>query len=404
MHTVALPENVYMLLERLNAAGFRADIVGGCVRDMLLGLTPNDFDITTNATPADMKRVFSDMRTVETGLKHGTLTVVLHGEPYEITTYRLDGDYADHRHPTEVCFTTELSEDLKRRDFTVNAMCYHPRWGLTDLFGGREDLRTGTLRCVGDAATRFEEDALRILRALRFSSTLGFHLEDATAAAIRDKAHLLRAVSAERIYTEIKKLLMGKNADGVLTEYRDIFSDVLQILPKTHTNVDIFKHLPTFSMRFVAMFAACEEGLRTFLSACDRLHADNALRRTGEQLLPLCHTATGERRDLLMLLHSLGAEDTERLLCLRFALGTDKEDARCRLFELLKEKPVYMLRDLAVRGEDAAALGYRGEQIGRALSRALQAVMDGRCANARDALIAFMTRADNAQEGDTHGL
>lgn len=404
MRTVDIPKNVYMLLEKLHAAGFRADIVGGCVRDVLLGLTPNDFDITTSATPSEMQQIFSDMRTVETGLKHGTLTVLANGEPYEITTYRLDGDYADHRHPNEVSFTTELADDLRRRDFTVNAMCYHPDRGLTDLFGGQDDLRTKTLRCVGDAAVRFEEDALRILRALRFSATLGFSIEEQTASAIRDKAHLLRMVSAERIYTEIKKLFMGKNAISVLTEYMDIFSEILNIFPKKQINIDIFEHLPTFSLRFVSMFSEEESGVLAFISACDRLRTDNELRRTGERLLPQCRTATGERRDMLSLLHALGAEDAERLLCLRFAIGTDKVDRRGDLRVLLSEKPVYTLRSLAIRGEDVASLGYRGEEIGRILAQALGAVMDGVCSNTKNDLMAFITRATNAREGGTYGL
>ena len=202
-----LPDGVKAIIDILGRHGHRADVVGGCVRDSLLGKEPYDYDVTTDATPDEMIDIFRDFRTVPTGIKHGTLTVLVDGTPYEITTYRRDGDYRDHRHPDSVTFTEKIADDLSRRDFTVNAMAYNPTDGLTDLFGGQADLKAHLIRAVGDPTRRFDEDALRILRAVRFSATLGFRIEEGTARAAHDGAHLLSFVSGERIYTEIKKLI-----------------------------------------------------------------------------------------------------------------------------------------------------------------------------------------------------
>ena len=174
MEKMHLPKNVQYIISRLNECGFRADVVGGCVRDFLLGKAPVDYDVTTNAEPEEMKRVFRKEKTIETGIKHGTLTVLISGEPYEITTYRIDGEYSDNRRPDSVSFSRELTEDLARRDFTVNAICYNEKDGYTDKFSGIDDIKKRIIRAVGDPRKRFSEDALRIMRAVRFSSVLGF--------------------------------------------------------------------------------------------------------------------------------------------------------------------------------------------------------------------------------------
>ena len=324
----SLPEGVCFVLDRLETCGFRADIVGGCVRDRMRGVEAHDYDITTDATPEQMQAVFHDMRTIETGIRHGTLTVLYKNEPYEITTYRTEGTYTDHRHPDGVSFSRQLSDDLCRRDFTVNAMCYHPVRGVTDLYGGQDDLRRRLLRCVGDPERRLEEDALRILRALRFSSVLDFSIEEATARAIHEKKQLLHAVSAERIYIELKKLLMGVRVTDVLMQYRDVLDEIVPTLRDLPLSLSALPMLPTVELRFCALFAAAPDAEERFLAACDRLRTDRALRRTGEQLLPLVKSPTGDRRDLLRCLFSLGEEGTEQLLLLRYALGTDAHDRR----------------------------------------------------------------------------
>ncbi len=208
---IQIPDNVNKLIQVLTENGYEAYAVGGCVRDTILGKQPEDWDITTSAKPQEVKRLFK--RTVDTGIQHGTVTVLMDKEHYEVTTYRLDGEYEDNRHPKEVLFTSSLREDLRRRDFTINAMAYNDREGLIDLFDGMKDLENGLIRCVGSAVERFDEDALRILRAVRFSAQLGFRIEEATMQAVRDKAELLRNISAERIRTELNKLLISDHPD-----------------------------------------------------------------------------------------------------------------------------------------------------------------------------------------------
>ncbi len=208
---IRLPEEVKNIIETLTEAGFEAYAVGGCVRDAILGRKPQDWDITTSAKPEDVKRLFR--RTVDTGIQHGTVTVMIDKTGYEVTTYRIDGEYEDCRHPKEVTFTTKLSEDLLRRDFTINAMAYNEKEGLVDLFGGREDLEKGLIRCVGEASERFDEDALRILRAFRFAAQLGFEIDEKTFEAAKEKAPNLAKVSAERIRVELNKILLSKGPD-----------------------------------------------------------------------------------------------------------------------------------------------------------------------------------------------
>ena len=216
-----LPPEVTEIIERLENHGYEAYVVGGCVRDFVCKRKIHDYDITTSATPEETKNVFSDMRVIPTGERHGTVSVIFNDKSIkekqiEITTYRIDGEYTDSRHPTEVRFTRKLAEDLSRRDFTVNALAYNPRVGIVDIFGGIDDIKNKIIRAVGDAKKRFEEDALRILRALRFSSVLGFEIEKATSDALISHAHLLSHISAERIREEFSKLLLGENAVEVL--------------------------------------------------------------------------------------------------------------------------------------------------------------------------------------------
>lgn len=215
---INLPENVERVIERLEENGFEGFVVGGCVRDSLLKKTPTDWDITTDALPEEMKKIFK--KTFDTGIDHGTVTVLMGGIGYELTTYRIDGAYSDGRHPDTVSFSRNLSEDLCRRDFTINAMAYSHKRGIVDLYNGKEDLDEGIIRAVGDAKKRFDEDALRMLRAVRFSSQLGFKIEDKTFDAIKEKAALLSKVSKERIFVELNKTLCGEYAENINLIYK----------------------------------------------------------------------------------------------------------------------------------------------------------------------------------------
>ncbi|MGN1131938.1 MAG: CCA tRNA nucleotidyltransferase [Ruminococcus sp.] len=224
---VKLPQNVNKIISMMESSGFECYVVGGCVRDMLMGITPKDYDLTTNAKPDEMLRIFSDYKTFDNGIKHGTVSVIMDGEVYEITTYRIDGDYIDCRHPENVEFTSSLKEDLSRRDFTVNAMAYNPQEGLVDYFNGKRDVEYKAIRCVGDADLRFKEDALRILRALRFASVYNFSIEYNTFNAILENKKLLNNISKERIANEFTQILCGQCCDYILRRFKDVVAVVI---------------------------------------------------------------------------------------------------------------------------------------------------------------------------------
>ncbi len=240
MKQIQLPDKVKYIISQLETAGYEAYAVGGCVRDSLLGRQPSDWDVTTSAKPQQVKAVFR--HTIDTGIQHGTVTVMLDREGFEVTTYRIDGEYEDSRHPKEVVFTANLIEDLKRRDFTINAFAYNDRSGIVDAFRGMEDLENGVIRCVGEAAERFGEDALRMLRAVRFSAQLGFSIAEETKAAIRELAPSLRHISAERIQAELVKLLMSDNPDYMRDAHELGITGI--VLPELDTAFATAQHNP----------------------------------------------------------------------------------------------------------------------------------------------------------------
>ncbi len=257
-----IPQKVNTIIEELMQHGYEAYVVGGCVRDMVLGRNPEDWDITTSATPLEVKRIFR--RTVDTGILHGTVTVLMDRDHYEVTTYRLDGEYEDNRHPKEVSFTSSLTEDLKRRDFTINAMAYNEREGFIDLFGGMEDIQKKLIRCVGSAEERFSEDALRILRAVRFSAQLGFSIEEETLAAVRTKAVNLNSISAERIRVELTKLLLSNHPDRLLDLYetgitRVVLPEFDQMMITEHNNTHHIYSVGEHTLRTVEEVAGLQE-------------------------------------------------------------------------------------------------------------------------------------------------
>ncbi len=237
---IRIPQDAQSIIATLNENGYEAYVVGGCVRDSLLGRDPEDWDITTSARPEDIKRLFT--RTIDTGIQHGTVTVRMHGNSYEVTTYRIDGEYEDNRHPKNVTYTMELKEDLRRRDFTINAMAYNPTEGLVDIFGGRNDLDDRMIRCVGNASDRFDEDALRTLRAVRFAGQLGFDIEEDTYDAIKTHAGNVASISAERIRVELTKLIESGGADRLKLIVDTGLADV--IFPELVTMFDTPQNNP----------------------------------------------------------------------------------------------------------------------------------------------------------------
>lgn len=446
--TIRLPRDAYRLLQTLRAAGHSAYVVGGCVRDSLLGRLPGDWDICTSARPDQLRAIFHDQRLILTGEKHGTVAVILHGKPYEITTYRLDGSYRDHRHPDSVQFVDDLAEDLARRDFTINAMAYAPGEGIIDLYGGRSDLAAGIVRCVGTPADRFAEDALRILRALRFTAKLGFALEPATAAAALAARDTLRTVSAERLYTELDGLLLAPGAGKTLAQYGEILGGVVpEILPCIGCTQPGRWHCYDVWQHSAAAVAALDlrgqdtRGVRVLCWAaflhdiakpqCRTVGPDGAahfkghnqrgaqaartiLRRLkapayltdGAVGLIAVHDAPLPADDagILKLLNRSGAIFLRRLCVLKCAdldahAATPEVAARraeverfaCRMDELAKTG-CYTMRQLAVNGADLMAAGIpAGPGVGATLQTLLTAVMEGRLPNEREALLEAAT-------------
>ncbi len=384
---IEIPKGAKRIIEVIEAAGYRADIVGGCVRDALLSRVANDFDITTNAEPESVKALFP--KTVDTGIRHGTVTVIMNGEPFEVTTYRVDGEYLDNRHPVSVSFTKNIEDDLARRDFTVNAMAYNERRGLTDVFGGASDLDARLIRAVGNAHCRFSEDALRILRGIRFSSTLDFDIEEKTKRAIFELRDRLRDISAERILTEWKKLLGGVRAYDVILE----FMPVIEVFLPELSGVKMPPRAEFLSLsaeeRQIALFAS-SSGAAGFESAAERLKMDNKMRDMGRGVLNNLVFCEGmSEKDVHMRLLSLddAVSISSARVCRALGYCSGKEEDTVQ--RLIVGGAVRHISELDIRGGDLIGIGMRGESIGRALEKLLVAVADGSVINERGALIAM---------------
>ncbi len=389
---IEIPSGAKLIIAMLAKSGYRADIVGGCVRDSLLGKRADDFDITTNASPDEMLSVFANFRVIKTGIKHGTLTVIADDVPYEVTTYRIDGKYSDSRHPDSITFTHSIEEDLSRRDFTINAMAYSEKYGITDLFLGRQDVENKIIRAVGEPEMRFREDALRILRALRFSSVLSFSIEEKTAAAARLCKGLLCSVSSERIYTEWNKLISGQGAYSVISKFSDIISEFLpELYSPRLPNKEVFEKANPVA-RMLMLFAqnlgdVAAEG---FESACVRLKTDKHTRLLGKTVLENLSSPINTEVDILKLLSKIGKEAAELLISVREALGTANDEHKRALAEILNGSLPYTVAELMIDGKDILEHGIRGERVGRVLSELLELVMNRKLKNEREELIAYL--------------
>ena len=379
-----LPPGALEVLRSLNAAGYQAYAVGGCVRDLARGVPPHDYDICTSALPAQTERCFAGERVVKTGIKHGTVTVLMAGEPYEITTFRTDGDYLDGRHPQSVAFTDSLTEDLRRRDFTINAMAYHPDIGLRDPFDGQADIARRMIRCVGDAGARFTEDALRILRALRFAAELGFDIAPDTARAMRELSGRLALISRERIAAELLRALNGINTVPVLQAFDTVLLAALPDYPAAALPeaLHALAILPRgdIVLRLAALLTPCgAAGARVLAS----LKPSRAL---SSQVLALT-AAAGEdisRAELPLWLARLGEAQLRRLLMLQ-----GREELLACLPALLAKHPPLTLGELQINGRDLTAAGLpAGAELGRTLNALHRRVLLGELPNERGALLA----------------
>lgn len=392
MPCVALPRWVETALGRLHDNGFQAYAVGGCVRDSLLGKTPHDWDICTSAEPVQTKRVFCDFRVVETGIRHGTVTVLVDAHPLEITTFRTDGAYLDGRRPESVSFVSSLREDLARRDFTINAMaCDGGR--IVDYFDGMGDLRRGVVRCVGQAERRFEEDALRMLRAVRFAACLGFSIGDETYDALCRMAPRIRLVAAERIREETLRCLAGRDAPALLAplflllrEAEPAFCALSEEAAAALARP--VRRLPAEGFLRLQLLL-WQLAQKDFARALAWLRLARAQERAAQTLYtarfsPLPESAPQARR----FINRLGREDALALIALRGAMGEETEQALAQVQQVLSSGACCTLAALDITGAELAALGAKGPEIGALLAQLLDAVMDDALPNERAALIA----------------
>ena len=433
---IKLPNEVIYIIKTLESHGFDAYTVGGCVRDCVMGKIPTDWDICTVATPEQTIQSFEKHRIIKTGLKHGTITLLLDENSYEITTFRKDGKYKDNRRPEEVLFISGIEEDLKRRDFTINALAYHPDKGIIDCFGGIKDIENKKIRCVGNAENRFDEDALRIMRALRFSATLDFEIHDDTSKAIIDKRDLLKNIAVERIATELNKLLIGKNMQTVLLKYSAVLA---VIIPEISDMIGFEQHSPNHyldvwghTVKSIS-YAPADTILRLTMLFHDmakpkcftfsdgkghfyghpkqsaemaetillRLKYDNSTIQTVSQLVTYHDTEIiSEEKYVKRMLRKLGEENLRRLIDAKKAdaLAHAEEIVASKLKKLeeildltnkvIKDKQCFSLKDLLVTGNDLLSLGVSGgKEVGEMLAQLLNMVIDGELENSQSTLL-----------------
>ena len=435
---INIPADANELIHTLQNNGHSAYIVGGCVRDSILGRIPHDYDICTSATPSEMLEIFKDKKIIETGLQHGTVTVVVNGEPYEITTYRIDGIYSDNRRPDTVTFTDKLVEDLRRRDFTINAMAYNDKEGLIDPFNGMEDIKYKKISCVGCAEDRFGEDALRILRAIRFAAQLEFTIMPGTDREIHKQYKNLKNISIERINSEFCKIASSDDFCVELLLYKDVFSlfiselkDMFDFPQNNPWHIwDVFGHTihaveycdsDDLVVRLAVFFHDFgkphsyqdgEDGIRHFKghgkvsadmtdSIMKRLRFDNETRNNVVELV-YYHDATFEvgKKYVKRWLNKIGEKQFRRLLQVKKAdnkaqnleLSSDRieelEEIELLIDKVLQEDECFSLKDLAVNGKDLMGVGYKaGKELGNTLNKLLQLVIDGDCPNEKEKLL-----------------
>ncbi len=374
--------NTNNLINLLQSNGFSAYAVGGCVRDSIMGKEITDVDITTSALPQQVKEVFSNFKTIDTGIQHGTVTVIANGTPYEITTFRTEDTYTDSRHPDNVLFVSDIKTDLSRRDFTMNAIAYNEKEGIVDPFNGIADIKNRVIRTVGNPFHRFQEDALRILRALRFSSVLGFEIEEETAKAINNLAHTVNKVSPERIYVEIKKLICGKNAYDVVKKFIPALREIIPI----NDDISCLSHLPNdFPMRLTYL---CGNSTADVLK---KLRADNNTKRLCK-LVSESSPIPNDETQLKFYISALGREDASYVIKYRKAVfGEDKSDL-CE--KNLNQNLCLSVGELAINGDDILTLGIQGKLISKAQKYLLSSVIKGELENKREVLLETLKNLD----------
>lgn len=396
-----IPDYILNIINKIEESGYEAYIVGGCVRDYFLDKTPNDWDITTSALPEDILRIFAQLPTIPTGIRHGTVTVIADKMPVEITTYRIDGEYTDNRRPESVTFSQNITDDLSRRDFTVNAMAFNPGLGLVDPFDGQGDISRGLLKCVGAPQKRFTEDALRIMRALRFSATLGFKTDIETKRAIFACIPLLKNIAAERITAELVQLVTAKAPAPVLDEFTSVFAYILDFDATTKAavwqkNICCISRCPINpAVRFAVLFDGLYDNFSSITTTLKKLKLDNQTQKTVTFLSNELYT---ELPDGEIPLKKLLARTSSDLLILTAQAQLAKFPGKALhlqkvislIEKILDENQCISLKQLDINGNDLKkALGINGKNIGSTLNLLLDAVIEEKCQNTFGKLISY---------------
>lgn len=437
MYRIVVPDTAKDIISTLESSGFEAYVVGGCVRDSIMGINPHDWDICTSATPPQIIECFRTKRIIETGLKHGTVTIINDGDQYEVTTFRIDGEYSDNRHPDHVIFTTNIEEDLSRRDFSMNAMAYNDRIGLVDPFGGSRAINNREIVCVGNPDDRFNEDGLRIMRALRFASMYDFNIDDETSNSIHNYRHLLYNISVERIQSELSRMLLGKNILGILLEYKDVISVIIpELIPcigfkqnNPYHQYTVYDHIA----HAVDNYHGNELVVKLALLLHDigkpqcytedergghfhghgvpshdiadnvmqRLRFDNKTRHAVTDLV-LYHDSVIEPtpKTVRRWLNKIGKDLFSQLLDIRMAdikahaEGTQESRIeRCNALrmimnDIIAQEQCFSLKNMNVNGDDIISIGVpEGKEVGRILKLLLDEVISGTLENDREVLL-----------------
>ena len=405
---IYLPEKVKYIINKIYENNYEAYIVGGCVRDVLLGLEPNDYDITTSATPKVILDIFKDFKCIKTGIVHGTVSVIIDGDIYEITTYRIEGEYKDHRRPDVVDFTNKLEEDLKRRDFTINAMAYNEKVGLVDLFKGREDLNK-IIKTVGNPYDRFNEDGLRMIRAIRFSSKLDFTIEKETLLAIYDNAKIIKNISLERITDEFSKIILSKNPENLINLFKTKLLEYLNMskedderkLDKLYYNLkllnkvekDLLKRLVLLDYLIYELDIKCE-------SFYEKLTYSKKIKKDCNMILSSLkdiYIKNLDKFSIKIMLNKMGKNLFEEYLDIaKIIYGNDKNIKN--IVDIYKEiednKECYTIKNLKINGNDILSLGYKNKEVGQMLNEILYEVIKNPKLNNKDQIIEKYTKSN----------
>lgn len=399
---INLPPKVKYIIDKIYENDYEAYIVGGCVRDSILGLTPNDYDITTNATPDEIKSIFNEFKCIETGIEHGTVSIVIDKDIYEITTYRIEGEYKDHRRPKNVDFTSNLEEDLKRRDFTINAMAYNEKNGLIDLFGGKMDIERKIIRTVGNPYDRFNEDGLRMIRAIRFSSKLNFDIEKETLLAIYDNAQIIKNISLERITDEFNKIILSDKPENIIYLFKTRLFKYLNISDEDDKNkieilykdIKILNKIDkTLVKRLVVLDYIIKELNIKCKSICESLIYSKKITKNHHTILNLIENINMRDLDKIKVKKILNKIDKnlyEEYLDISKIIYDDEQSFQKNV-DILKEieenNECYTIKNLNINGKDIMTLGYENKAVGEVLNYLLEEVINYPSLNDKNILI-----------------